>query len=188
MRSTVIAVLCCLLVVPVAVPAQVAKPRLDSIARRIVAAAKYATFVTVDAAGRPQVRTVQPRPPEADWGVWFATNPRTRKVQEVTRRASVALHYFDPATESYVAITGRARVVRDRPTQNAHWDPAWTAFYPDRDKGVVLIGVEAERIEVVSPRLGVDSDAATWRPQSFSPKARVTTPKRDTMRSVPRHP
>lgn len=188
MRSTVIAALCSLLVVPVALPAQVATPRLDSIARRIIAAAKYATFVTVDAAGRPQVRTVQPRSPEADWGVWFATNPRTRKVQEVTRRASVALHYFDPVTESYVAITGRARVVRDRATRDAHWDPAWTAFYPDREKGVVLIGVDAVRIEVVSPRLGVDSDAATWRPQSFAPKARVSRPTRDTIRSAPRKP
>lgn len=155
--------------------AKLAPARLDSIARRVVAAARYATFVTVDSLGRPRVRTVQPRPPERDWSVWFATNPRTRKVAEVARHragAPVALHYFDAATESYVAITGRARVVRDRPTMDAHWDPAWNAFYADRDKGVVLIGVDAERIEVVSPRLGVDSDPTTWRPQSFVPARR----------------
>lgn len=158
-----------------AAPARLAPARLDSIARRIVAAARYATFVTVDSAGRPRVRTIQPREPERDWSVWFATNPRTRKVAEVAGRspgAPVALHYFDPATESYVAITGRARLVRDRAGKDAHWDPAWNAFYTDRDKGVVLIGVEAERIEVVSPRLGVDSDPTTWRPQSFVPARR----------------
>ena len=38
--------------------AQVAPATLDSIARRIVAAARYATFATIDAAGHPQVRTI----------------------------------------------------------------------------------------------------------------------------------
>lgn len=151
--------------------AQASPARLDSVARRIVAAARYATFVTVDADGQPLARTVQPKAPSAAWTVWLATNPRTRKVREVERQPRVAMHWFDPATESYVAITGRARVVRDRPTKNAHWDPAWNAFYENRDTDAVLIRVDAERVEVVSPRLGVDSDRTTWRPQSFTPRS-----------------
>jgi len=150
-------------------PAQAAPARLDSIARRIAAAARYATFATVDGAGQPQVRTVQPLLPDTAWRVWFATNPRTRKVREIIRQPRVALHYFDPSTESYVAVTGRARVVRDRQTKDAHWDPAWDAFYKNRDTDVVLIVVDAVRVEVVSPALGVDSDPATWRPQAFVP-------------------
>ena len=145
---------------------------LDSVARRIVTAARYATFATVDRSGQPQVRTIQPVAPGADWSVWFATNPRTRKVQEVSRRPQVALHYYDPATESYVALTGRARVVRDRATKDAHWDPAWSAFYRDRDSSVVLIEVIATRVEVVSPHFGVQSDSRTWRPQFFIPSRR----------------
>jgi len=145
--------------------------RLDSVARRIVAAARYATFVTVDASGQPQARPVQPRAPQPGWRIWFATNPRTRKVRELSANAGVAMHYFDPATDSYVAVTGRARVVRDRATKQAMWDPAWNSFYPDREKGVVLIVVEAERVEVVAPTLGVDSDPVTWRPQAFVPRA-----------------
>lgn len=153
------------------VRAQTAPMALDSVARRVVAAAKYATFITVDAAGQPLARTVQPKPPTASWTVWFATNPRTRKVREVERQPHVAMHWFDPATESYVSLTGRAHVIRDRPTKDAHWDPAWNAFYKNRDTDVVLIRVDAARIEVVSPRLGVDSDKATWLPQSFTPRA-----------------
>lgn len=152
-----------------ALDAQPAAARLDSIARRVVHAARYATFVTVDARGGPQARTVQPREPQARWTIWFATNPRTRKVQEVARNPRVALHYFDPTTDSYVAVTGRARVVRDRATKIAQWDSAWSAFYPDRENGVVLIEVRAERVEVVAPALGVDSDARSWRPQAFTP-------------------
>lgn len=161
----------CVCVWPRQAGGQAAPARLDSVARRIVDAARYATFVTVDAEGRPQARTVQPRAPLSGWSIWFATNPRTRKVREVAANARVALHYFDPATDSYVAVTGRARVVRDRATQNAMWDPAWSSFYPDRERGVVLIAVDADRVEVVAPTLGVDSDPATWRPQSFMPRA-----------------
>lgn len=177
-RASFLLLLASALATPVStVRAQTGADRLDSIARVIVAAAKYATFVTVDSAGRPRVRTIQPRPPEAGWSVWFATNPRTRKVPEIDRNPRVALHYFDPKTESYVAVTGRARVVRDRATKDAHWDPAWSAFYPDQDNSVVLVAIDADRIEVVSPRLGVDSDSATWRPQGFSPRTSRVRPR-----------
>lgn len=151
-------------------PAAVA--RLDSVARRIVAAAKYATFVTVDRTTQPQVRTIQPLAPDQRWEIWFATNPRTRKVQAIRQNTRVAVHYFDAATQSYVAVSGRARLVRDRATINAHWDPAWSAFYPDRDSSVVLVAVTPLRVEVVSPAAGINSDASTWRPQSFVPRRR----------------
>lgn len=138
--------------------------RLEQSARRIVEVVPFPTFITNDAAGRPQARTVQPQQPDSAWTVWFATNPRTRKVTEIGRDPRVALHYFDPKTLSYVTLIGRARVVRDRVTKDAHWDAAWTAFYPDRDTSVVLIAVTAERLEIVSSTLGISGDAATWRP------------------------
>lgn len=141
--------------------------RLEQVARRVVAAAPYPTFITTDATGRPQARTIQPSPPDSAWTVWFATNPRTRKVTEVQRDARVALHWFDQSTLSYVTLIGRARVVRDRATKAAHWNAAWDAFYPDRDASVVLIAVDAERLEVVSSTLGVSGDAATWRPPTL---------------------
>ncbi len=142
----------------------VVRPSLEEFARRIVRAVPYPTFITTDASGRPQARTVQAMQPDSGWTVWFATNPRTRKVAEVERDARVVLHYFDQATLSYVSLIGRARVVRDRMTKAAHWDPAWSAFYKDRDKGVVLIAVEAETLEIVSSTLGISGDAATWSP------------------------
>lgn len=147
--------------------AQASPAQLDSVARRVVAAARYATFVTADVAGQPFTRTVQPKPPTGSWTVWFATNPRTRKVREVEQQPRVAMHWFDAATDSYVAVTGRARIVRDRATKDANWDPAWNAFYKNRDTDVVLVRVDVSRVEVVSPRNGVDSDKTTWRPQSF---------------------
>ena len=140
---------------------------LEAAARQIVASVPYPTFITTDANGHPQARTVQPMAPDSSWAVWFATNPRTRKVAEIARRPHVVLHYFDPVTRSYVALIGRARVVRDRATKDAHWNPQWSTFYPDRDTSVVLIVVQAERLEIVSAKLGVEGDKATWRPPTF---------------------
>ncbi len=152
--------------------AQTSTPPLEPIARRIVASVAYPTFITTDASGRPQARTVQPLQPDSSWTVWFATNPRTRKVREIARDPRVVLHYFDPATLSYVSLVGRARVVRDRATKDAHWTEAWNAFYPDRDTSVVLIAVRAERLEIVSSTLGVAGDAATWRPPTITIRPR----------------
>jgi general stress protein 26 len=144
-----------------------ATPDIEAVARRIVTAAEYPTFITLDASGRPQARTVQPMKPDSTWTVWFATNPRTRKVGEVERDGRVVLHYFDPATLSYVSLIGRARTVRDRVTRDQHWNPAWDAFYKNRDTDVVLIAVEAEQLEVVSIKLGLTGDPVTWRPASL---------------------
>jgi hypothetical protein len=36
----------------------------------------------------------------------------------------------------------------------------------------VLVAVTPLRVEVVSPSAGVNSDARTWRPQSFVPNRR----------------
>jgi general stress protein 26 len=154
------------------------KPSLEESARRIVAAVPYPTFITTDLTGRPAARTVQPQAPDSAWTVWFATNPRTRKVREIVRDPRVVLHYFDQTTLSYVALVGRARVVRDRATKDAHWTPAWNAFYPDRDSSVVLIAVTADRLEIVSSTLGISGDAATWRPPTLPINGRATGARR----------
>lgn len=141
---------------------------IEAAARMIVANVPYPTFITTDANGRPQARTIQPTAPDSTWTVWFATNPRTRKVGEVMRHPHVVLHYFDAERQSYVALSGRARVVRDRATKDAHWNPVWSTYYPDRDTSIVLIAVKAERLEVVSAVLGVEGDKATWRPPTLT--------------------
>ena len=171
----------CLLVIltPLCVHGQAtgrARPDLPTAARTIIASAQYATFITTDAAGHPQARTVQPLAPDSAWHVWFATNPRSRKVGQVRRDAHVALHYFDKPTESYVTIIGEARIVTDSATKNAHWDRTWDVFYKDRDSSVVLIDVRADQLEIVSAKMGITGDTATWRPPTV--RVRTSAPPR----------
>jgi general stress protein 26 len=159
-----------LLALPMALGAQGAPKDTAAIARRLISAAKYATFITLDEQGAPRSRMVQPKAPERDFTVWFATNPRTRKVQDIARNTHVVLHYFDPVREGYVSIVGTAVVARDKATKDAHWDPAWNGFYKDRENGVVLIRVTPDHLEIVSDKDHITGDNATWRPPVWTPK------------------
>lgn len=148
---------------------------LTAAAREIIHAAKYAALITVDSLGRPQARTVEPFDPDSQMVVWFATNPRTRKVEQIRRNPHVSLYYFDPATLAYVTVIGTARLVNDAAEKKRRWKPEWQAFYPDRDKGFLLVAVTPERLEVVNTKLGITGDAATWRPPSVDLRTKAPT-------------
>jgi general stress protein 26 len=157
-------------------------------ARRIMHDAEYAAFITLDARGQPQARTVQPVEPDSAMTVWFATNPHTRKVAQLKRDPRATLHYFDRASLAYVTLLGRARVVTDPTEKAAHWQAAWSKFYPDRDTSVALVEVTPERLEVVDIKHGIEGDKGTWLPPMLSversPARRATRSPRPP--SVPR--
>lgn len=158
------------------VAAQTPTPSRDSlltVARSLMAGARYAALITLDSTGAPQARTVEPFPPETDFTVWIGTNPRTRKVGEIQRDARVTLYYYDPGAMGYVTIRGRAQVVDDPGLKRTWWNPGWEGFYPDRDRDYLLLKVTPERLEIVSMADGIIGDAVTWRP----PTVRLTPPR-----------
>jgi general stress protein 26 len=152
---------------PAVVAAQ-APPRATVIAAAtdIIQRAHYCTFITIGEDGHPQARIVDPLAPDADFAMWFATNPLTRKVEEVRRNPKVTLSCFDPASSSYVTLLGRGSVVSDPAEKQRHWKSDWSAFYPNGAKGsdVALIRILPERLEIVSESRGMIGDPKTWRP------------------------
>jgi general stress protein 26 len=146
---------------------------LEQAARELIAGARYGTLITLGPDGHPQARTIENLPPEADFSIWFATTPRTRKVEEIRRDPRVTFYWFDPARAGYVTLIGTARIVTDSAERARHWQPEWETFYPDRDRDYLLIQVQPRRLEVVSPAHGITGDSLTWRPptQSFPPLA-----------------
>lgn len=140
-------------------------------ARAIMTAARYTALVTLDSAGHPQARAIDPFPPDDEFVVWIGTNRRTRKVGEIERDPRVTLYYFDELTAAYVTIRGTARVVTDSSETARRWKPEWEAFYPDRGD-YVLIAVNPARLEVVSEALGIVGDPVTWAPPAveFPPR------------------
>jgi len=151
---------------------KVAKPqerdKLIAAAREIMIAARYCALITLDSTGQAQARTMDPFPPGDDMVVWLATNPRSRKVSEIGKDPRVALYYFDQPTESYVTISGTARLVDDAREKARHWKDEWKGFYPDREKGYLLITVTPDKLEVVSVKKGINGDSSNWNPPSIT--------------------
>ena len=98
--------------------------------------------------------------------IWFATNPRSRKVQEIQTDARVTLLYFDATTKSYVALKGKATLVRDAVEKAKRWKDDWNGMYKDRNRGddYLLVKVVPDTLEVTSVALQMNNDPATWKP------------------------
>lgn len=139
------------------------RAELLGIARDVVEGAAFVSLATLDDEGYPAVRAMDPLPPDENWVVWLATNPGSRKVQQLRVRPRVALHYLAERVPAYVTLIGRARLVDDPEMTARHWKDSWTPFYPDRDESVLLIEVTPIRLEVVSEAHGAPGDPETWR-------------------------
>jgi general stress protein 26 len=67
-----------------------------------------------------------------------------------------------------VTLHGVARVVNDPQEKLRHWKDDWKNFYPDREKGYVLIEVRPLQLEVVNTKTGIVSKSAQWDPPSVT--------------------
>ncbi len=161
---------------------------LIAAAREIISTARFCALITQGANGRAHARTMDPFPPDDHLVIWFGTNPKSRKVAEIRRHRVVTLYYFDRDSPAYVTITGLARLVNDRAEKAKHWKDDWKAFYPDREKGYLLIAVTPQVLEVVNEKKGIVGDAELWTPPTvrFSTGGRQPRrrphPKRESLR------
>jgi len=143
-----------------------ARAQVIAAAKDIMQQARYCTLITIGPDGQPQARIVDPFLPDVDLAIWIATNPLTRKVQEIRRDPRVTLLYFSPATFEYVTVLGTAVLDTDAAQKAAHWKAEWAALYKDQNRGedYLLLRVKPSRLEVVSTRRGINNDPQTWRP------------------------
>jgi len=142
------------------------KAELIAAAREIIAAARYCSLITINAAGRPQARTLDPFPPDEQMTIWLGTNLRSSKVKEIRRNPHVVLYYFDRDAQAYVSISGRARIVNDAKLKLKWWKDEWRDFYPDRARNYVLIRIKPERMEIVSVKRRIIGEDKSWTPPS----------------------
>ena len=162
------------LLLPVTAAAQTpARAAVIAAATDIVQKAHYCTFITIGEDGQPQARIVDPIEPDVNFTIWFATNPLTRKVDQVRRNPRVTISCFDAGTSSYVTVLGRGDLVTDEAEKQRHWKPDWTAIYPGGAKSgdVILVRITPARLEIVSESRKMIGDPKTWVPIAieFSP-------------------
>ncbi|HXD33518.1 MAG TPA: pyridoxamine 5'-phosphate oxidase family protein [Pyrinomonadaceae bacterium] len=137
-------------------------------ARELMTTTRYCALITVDGKSQAHARTMDPFPPDENLVVWLATNPRSRKVAEIRRNPRVTLYYFDAASQGYVSIYGRARVVDDPKEKARHWKNEWKDFYPDRVKSYLLIAVTPEKMEIVIVKKDIVGNSTRWTPPSVT--------------------
>lgn len=137
---------------------------VESAALEIIANAYYCNLITVNEDGVASSRIMEPFPPEKNWEIWMATNPRSRKVTQIEKNNQVTLHYFDQPNLGYVSLMGKAYLVHENDKKEQYWKEEWNAFYANRTDAYLLIKFVPERIEVVSVKHGLNGDSETWEP------------------------
>ena len=156
------------ILLPILCPAQ--KSASDSLylktAREIIQRG-YCSLITIDSNGAPRVRAMDPFPPEANFEIWFGTNPNSRKVGEIKSNPTVTLYYLDNDGGSYVTIRGKAEIVEDAASKRKKWKTEWESFYPNYPEDYMLIKVIPLWMEIVSPKHNIEGDEKTWTPTVY---------------------
>mgnify|MGYP000854464252 FL=1 len=138
--------------------------KLLSVAKDIMISAKTCALITLDSEGRPRVRVMDPFIPENDFTVWFGTNPKTRKVEQIKNNPKVTLYYLEPNGSGYVMLHGVAQLVNDQAEKDKRWKAEWEAFYPNKQDDYLLIKISPQWLEVISYSHGILGDPDTWEP------------------------
>ena len=80
--------------------------------------------------------------------LWFFTDIRSIKVEEVATDNSVHLVYAHPGKESYVDVWGKASIVTDKQNIKDKWSPIVKAWFPNGvdDPNLGLLKVQPSNI------------------------------------------
>lgn len=115
-----------------------------------------AIFSTVTADG---VITTRPmsnnRDVDFDGDSYYFTSEETETVTDIEANPHVALG-LQGQHHTYVAVSGRANLIRDKQAFEAHWNPDLDKWFDDGvdTPGVVMIHVKAEKIHYWDGREG----------------------------------
>ncbi len=81
---------------------------------------------------------------EEDGTLWFFTDIRSIKIEEVAVDKEVHLTYAHPGKESYMDVWGSAKIVTDKQQIKDKWSPIIKAWFPDGvdDPNIALLKIK----------------------------------------------
>ena len=108
----------------------------------------FCMLTTIDA-GHMRSRPMSTQQTEFDGDLWFFTSDNTHKIDEIAKDNRVCAAYAKPDSDTYVSISGRAEMVKDRAKMEELWSPILKAWFPDglEDPHLCLLKVTAEQAE-----------------------------------------
>ncbi len=110
----------------------------------------FGMLTTVDAEGRLNSRPMSTnKKVEFDGDVWFFTYGESPKVHEIETRPYVNVAFADPKSQTYVSLSGRAELVRDKAKIEELWEPALKAWFPQGvdEPDIALLKINADQAE-----------------------------------------
>ena len=141
---------------------------IEEVAVEIIEAAGTCTLISLDSAGHPRARVMDPFPPEEELILWFGTNELSRKVKEILNDNRVTVIYYDKPSGAYASVYGEATIIKDLSSIEKYWKKSWNDFYPNYPKGYALIKVIPQRLEIISEKHGITGDPITWQPATIT--------------------
>lgn len=115
---------------------------------------RFAMFTTVGAQGELHSRpmTLQKDPDddqEVGRHLWFFMSRTSEAVMELSRSSSVNVAFADTGEDTYVSVSGHARVVEDLALKERLWSKMNEAWFPQgaTDPDLALVRVEIEQAE-----------------------------------------
>ena len=106
-------------------------------------------MLTSEDGGRLRSRPMVASQRAFDGTLWFFTRAGSHKVAEVQADDRVAVSYADPSSQTFVSLSGRARLVRDKEQIRAHWGESVRVWFPkgQDDPDIALLRVDVEAAE-----------------------------------------
>jgi general stress protein 26 len=110
---------------------------------------KFAMLTTVEPDGSLHSRPMATQEVDFDGDLWFFTGASTAKVDEVRHDQHVNVSYAEPGDNTFVSVSGKATVVRDRAKAKELWNPVYKAWFPKGldDPDLALLKVSVEKAE-----------------------------------------
>lgn len=118
--------------------------------RDMVKDIEFCMLTTIDEQGDPHSRPMSTNKQiEFDGDLWFFVYGNSHKAIEVSREPKVNCSFADPQNQSWVSMTGRASIVRDRAKMEQLWQPQLKAWFPKGtdEPDIALLKVNVERAE-----------------------------------------
>lgn len=108
----------------------------------------FCMLTTIDG-GHLRSRPMSTQEFEFDGELWFFTNENTHKIEEIEKDNRVSVAYSDTGGNTYLSISGRAHVVKDRAKMEELWNPVLKAWFPEGldDPTLCLLKIPVERAE-----------------------------------------
>lgn len=108
----------------------------------------FCMLTTIDG-GHLRSRPMSTQEFELDGDLWFFTSDNTHKIEEIDKDNRVNVAYSKTDNNTYVSLSGRGEVSKDRAKIEELWNPILKAWFPEGldDPHLCLLKVTVEHAE-----------------------------------------